>query len=108
MRTLRTHRTARLVLPGVAVVATLLLLPCMARATQKFWIAGAGSGGWNVDGFWSPFGVPQDGDFVHLSPSDGFGRVAGFTGTGSLLMQYSSVDISPTGTGFMTVAQTGG
>ena len=78
-----------------------------ARAVDKTYIGGPGTGTWSVGSFWSPFGQPQNFDNVLLVPSDANGRLVVFDGAGSLAFDYGSVTIQPGGPGTMGLLNAG-
>ena len=78
-----------------------------ARAVDKTYIGGPGTGTWSVGSFWSPFGQPQNLDNVLLVPSDANGRIVVFDGAGSLAFDYGAVTIQPSGPGTMGLHNAG-
>ncbi|HSR13874.1 MAG TPA: hypothetical protein VLS90_20670, partial [Thermodesulfobacteriota bacterium] len=88
-----------------SAVAALLGLFCAASPAhaEKSWAGGTGF--WDDPNAWTPAGVPGANENIRLSQSDGANRTVTAAGSPYLL---GSVVIDSTGSGVMTLSQTGG
>jgi hypothetical protein len=81
----------------------LLCLCATARAEDKLYIGGAGTGSWAANANWSPIGAPEGDDNALLTPTDASNRTVMFDPTGQFLFSYGSVTVSSSGGGSITL-----
>jgi hypothetical protein len=87
------------------IIMSVFLVPLHSMAADKNWIGGTGR--WNNGNKWAPIGQPQDGDKVYLNKTDGTDNTVYYSNTLYPSAVLNSLEIDVTGTGTITLSQSG-
>src|SRR5437667_6222733 len=91
----------------ISAIALMIFAPFAgARAVNRVWIHGAGSGLWSTGSNWAPTGARQPGDSVFVTSSDSFAKTAIFDSSSfGTFNQFQTVTIDESGTGNIKLLQ---
>jgi hypothetical protein len=107
MENLTLKRNLRILAGIIVILWVIISLPTSSQAGDKYWIGG--SSDWNVEGNWSPSGVPVSGDIAYIYQTDPAATdllTVTYSGTpcydpplGQIWMRNSSGSGGPSGSG---------